>query len=114
MKIVLKSVSVLSLFMLTLHAFAEEGNLENGRIVFEETCFACHGEDGKGAMQGLPDFTAKDSVLNQDTALLIQRILEGFESGNAPFSMPPKGGNEDLTDEDIADVLKFMRAEFLK
>ncbi len=113
MKKTLNLVALLSISMFTLPVFAEE-DISRGKEIFEDTCFACHGEDGKGTMDGIPDFTAKNSPLRQKEAILIDHITNGFESGTAPFAMPELGGDEDLTEQDVKDVLMFMKDEFLK
>jgi len=83
-----------------------------GKTVYQGTCIACHGPDGKGVLPGVPDFTAANSPLGQPDALLIKRITEGYQAPDSPMAMPPKGGNPSLTDEQIGDVLGYMRKTF--
>jgi len=83
-----------------------------GKTVYQGTCIACHGPDGKGVLPGVPDFTAPNSPLGQSDALLKKRITEGYQAPDSPMAMPPKGGNPSLTDEQISEVLGFMRKTF--
>jgi len=83
-----------------------------GKSVYQGTCIACHGPDGKGVLPGVPDFTAANSPLDQPDALLKKRITEGYQAPDSPMAMPPRGGNPSLTDEQITEVLGFMRKAF--
>lgn len=79
---------------------------------YSQTCVACHGPDGRGVMPGIPDLTRKDGPLSKPDEILLAHIIEGFSSGKAPISMPPKGGNPSLSKADIADILGYMRNRF--
>lgn len=91
-----------------------DGNLEHGSAIYHQTCVACHGADGTGAIPGAPDFTKKDGRLTKSDDLLIQHIANGFQSPGSAMAMPPKGGNPSLTEDDIEAVLRYMRNEFGK
>lgn len=89
------------------------GDADAGERVYNETCVACHGSDGRGAVAGVPDFASKDSGLNhQSDSILLHHILNGFQDSRSPFPMPPKGGNPDLTVKDIQDVLSYLHLKF--
>lgn len=90
------------------------GDPVHGDKIFHETCVTCHGEDGKGAVPGAPDFTAKDSPLEKPEALLRSHIRNGFQAPGAPMAMPPKGANPDLSDQDLLDVQQYLHKRFLK
>jgi mono/diheme cytochrome c family protein len=88
------------------------GNASAGAAVFNQTCVACHGSDGKGIMPGMPDFTQSGGVLSLPTKTLEARITDGFSDGNAPMAMPPKGNNPSLTQGDIRNVIAYLRSTF--
>lgn len=92
-------------------AYADDA-VSKGAEVFEGTCIACHGESGKGEIPGVPDFTSPKGPLTQTDEVLLEHIMEGFESPNSIMEMPALGGNEDLTEEDIKHVLAYLRATF--
>ena len=85
------------------------GDAERGARIFGETCVACHGANGKGAIPGVPDLAER---LKKQDDVLLRHIIEGFESPGSPMPMPAKGGNPDLSDQDMADSLAYIRKNF--
>lgn len=83
-----------------------------GKAVFSQTCIACHGADGKGAIPGVADLTDKDGSLGKTDSELIRNISDGFQSPGSFMAMPPKGGNPGLTEDDIRAVLTYLRETF--
>ncbi|MEW6613680.1 MAG: c-type cytochrome [Pseudomonadota bacterium] len=83
-----------------------------GKAVYTQTCLACHGADGKGALPGVPDLTRANGPLAKSDAELIRSITAGVQRPGAPLAMPPKGGNPNLTETDIRQVLDYMRQAF--
>ena len=85
------------------------GDPARGARIYAETCVACHGENGKGAIEGVPDLNAR---MAKSDEVLLRHIVEGFQSPGSPMPMPAKGGNPDLTDQDMADTLAYLRKSF--
>jgi cytochrome c5 len=83
-----------------------------GATVYNQTCVVCHGADGKGAIPGVPDFTAADGALAKSDDVLLQHIIEGFKSPEAIMMMPARGGNPALTDAELAATLAHIRTNF--
>jgi len=86
----------------------------SGQEIFNGTCIACHGANGKGVLPGVPDFTEKGGRLSKSDAELISHITNGFQSPGSPMAMPPKGGNASLNGADIKAVLAYIRKSFGK
>ncbi len=85
-----------------------------GKKVYESTCLACHMRNGTGVPGMHPPLTESDFV-NGDPDKLITIILKGL-SGKVEVKgkiyngiMPPQAN---LTDQQIADVLTFIRGSF--
>ena len=83
-----------------------------GKEVYTQTCVACHGANGKGALPGVPDFTSKDGPLSKLDGLLLRHTIEGFQSPGSPMAMPPRGANPNLTDAELQEALIYVREEF--
>jgi mono/diheme cytochrome c family protein len=89
-----------------------------GETIYEMACLPCHQPEGKGLPGVYPPLAGSDWV-GGDTARLIKIVLHGLTGkltvGGQDFGgpnripMPSLGG---LTDEQIADVLTFVRKEF--
>ena len=84
-----------------------------GKAIFKKTCVACHGENGEG-IEGLgKDWTKSEYIANSTDEELVEFLKVGrtlddpMSSGNA--IMPPKGGDPTLNDEDLRNVVLFMR-----
>ncbi len=88
------------------------GNARSGMDIYVQTCVACHGADGKGALAGVPNFSRADGPLSKSNEILHQNILLGYQSHGSPMAMPPKGGNPALTGDDIDLVLRYLREAF--
>jgi len=85
-----------------------------GQAVYNQTCVACHGADGKGAIPGVPDLTAATGPLTKTDDVLLQHIIEGFKSPNAVMMMPARGGNPALTDAELEATLRYLRDTFAR
>ncbi len=80
-----------------------------GEQIFKQTCVACHGADGKGAIPGVPKFSER---LSKSDEVLLTNIKNGFQSAGSPMAMPAKGGNPALTDSDLAAALSYIKQSF--
>lgn len=89
-------------------------DLERGQRFFEETCGGCHGFQGQGvAGLGLPLVTSP-LVLYASDAELLAFLRVGRPSDHPDntlgISMPPSGGRPDWSDNDLLDVIAYLRA----
>ena len=89
------------------------GDAANGEKLFNQTCQACHGAGGIG-IEGLgKDMTTSEFISGQSDAELLAFIKKGRPSGDSMnttgVDMPPKGGNPALTDEQIMDIIAYIR-----
>lgn len=80
-----------------------------GMEVYLHNCAVCHGNDGAGAMPGVPDLSQSTEWLQQDTEQLVQRIQQGIQSPNAPMPMPPNAGNPELTAQQLEAVVVYLK-----
>ncbi|CAM2891756.1 cytochrome c [Legionella anisa] len=80
----------------------------SGITVYQKNCSTCHGANGKGITSSIPDFTKKGGVLSQSPSVLLNNITNGIGS------MPAKGGNSSLTDQDLQAVLDYIENTFAR
>lgn len=85
---------------------------DRGQAIYEQTCVACHGADGKGAIPGVPDFTRGGGRLSQSEDILVRHVMDGFQSPGSTMAMPAKGGNASLTEADARLVVKYLIRAF--
>ncbi len=94
-------------------AVALKGDPNKGKELFLGTCAACHGPDAKGVPGLGKDLTASAFVRQQTDAQLLAFIKKGRPAtdpaNTTGVDMPPKGGNPALTDQDLADIIAFIR-----
>ncbi len=83
-----------------------------GKTVYDGTCTACHGPDGKG-VEGLGKPLVGSAMMGLKDEDLVAFIVKGrppTDTANTTgIDMPPRGGNPALTDQDLADVVAYMR-----
>lgn len=89
------------------------GDPVKGEEMFNTTCIACHGQGGIG-VQGLgKDMTKSTFIAGLDDKGLLDFIKQGRDPGNPAnttgIAMPPKGGNPALTDEQLLDIIAYIR-----
>ncbi len=85
--------------------FAQE-RVHRGRTIYTEQCVSCHGADGEGGV----GTTLNDKNLLKNTLdeIFFSVIRSGVPSSQMPAWSVDFGGP--LTDEDIKDVVAFIRA----
>jgi len=109
-----RAIVLTTLTLIAGHTLANEptADVAAGKAVYAQTCIACHGANGKGAIPGVADLTKADGALAKSDDVLIKSITEGFKSPGSALAMPAKGGNPALTEADILAVLAYLRATF--
>ncbi|MER3467092.1 MAG: hypothetical protein C4312_00305, partial [Thermoflexus sp.] len=89
------------------------GDPAKGKELFAGTCASCHGPDAKGIPGLGKDLTTSAFVRQQTDAQLLEFIKKGRPAtdpaNTTGVDMPPKGGNPALTDQDLADIIAFIR-----
>jgi len=77
---------------------------DKGKSVYESVCFACHGAGIAGAPKG-GDKAAWEPRLAQGAATLHDHAIKGIRT------MPAKGGNPALADDDVKAAVDYMVAQ---
>lgn len=91
---------------------AMTGNAENGKAKFV-TCAACHGPNGEGVTGLGKPFTTSEFIASKTDAELVEFLKVGRPVDDplntTGIAMPPKGGNPALTDQELWDLVAFIR-----
>lgn len=80
--------------------------LEHGRRVWLGTCVNCHG-DGLAGAPAVTDPAAWAPRLAKGRPTLHQHALLGFFGPDSAM-MPPRGGNDALSDDDVRAAVDYM------
>lgn len=88
--------------------------IAHGNKIFMASCAACHGKDARG-MTGLGrDLIASEFVQSLDDDALLAFLLKGRDPSDplntTKVAMPPKGGNPALSEDDLLDVIAYLRS----
>lgn len=90
-----------------------EGNAALGESVYQGTCSACHGPDAAGITGLGKPLIASAFVQSLSDDELVVFIEEGrpadHPDNTTGVAMLPKGGNPSLTEQDLSDVVAFLR-----
>ncbi len=102
-------VAAAGLWALAQPAWGGSGDPAKGKIIYERSCMACHGPQGKGdgptgkvLVPPAADFTSAASKKKSDADLL--KIIE---NGKPPTAMVAWKGL--LSDQDIQHVLAYVK-----
>ncbi|KYJ87126.1 c-type cytochrome [Sulfurovum riftiae] len=79
----------------------DAGNVSKGEKLYEASCKLCHGNDTMGA-PAVGDADAWKTVMKKGMDEVLKNAINGTGG------MPPKGGNMDLSDEDIKEIVDYM------
>lgn len=92
----------------------ETYDLANGKTVYDASCASCH---ATGVM-GAPKVGTRRKWtprLPQGMDAMVQKSIEGYSGeyrGTKTF-MPAKGGNPDLTDQEVGNAVAYMVQQVL-
>jgi disulfide bond formation protein DsbB len=95
-------------------AVALVGDAAKGKNTYGSLCIACHGPEAEG-VQGLgKNLVTSEFVGQQTDDQLMEFIKVGRQVGDplnsTGIAMPPKGGNPALSDQEIADLVAYLRS----
>lgn len=92
-------------------AFTGIGNPERGRMIFNQRCAICHGEDGRGRDGMAANLVDEWHRLTKSDQELALNIRSGLMTPGKIYSagpMPP----QPLGDREMDDVLTYVRGAF--
>ena len=84
-----------------LPAETDEGSISKGEKLYDASCKLCHATDTMGAPK-VGDVNAWTAVMKKGMDTVLVNAIKGTGG------MPPKGGNMDLSDADIKEIVEYM------
>jgi mono/diheme cytochrome c family protein len=91
------------------------GSALRGQKIYEQTCLPCHQADA-GGVPGMNPPLQKSSYVQGPSVKLIGIVLNGLNDGveieGETYSNPMPPFSAVLKDQDIADVLTYLRSNF--
>ncbi len=103
--------SLIFILLFTIQLFAQEGNAENGKKIFNANCASCHKLDKKfigPALKGITEKRTKEWLFSwiKDSQAL---IASGDKDAKAIFDeyKIPMASYPNLSDQDLADILAY-------
>lgn len=92
---------------------AASGDATHGGELFAATCATCHGPDAAGLPNLGANLINNEFVASNSDAEMVEFITVGRAADDPAntvgVAMPPRGGNPLLTDQDLADIVAFLR-----
>lgn len=92
---------------------APTGDAVAGEPLFVQSCSACHGPGGKGVPNLGKDMTTSAFIQGMNDQDLLAFVKVGRPvsdpANTTNVDMPPKGGNPALTDEQLLDIIAYIR-----
>lgn len=90
-----------------------KGDAVKGKTAFLATCSACHGADAKGVPSLGKDMTTSAFIKGLTDDQMLDFVKKGRPASDptntTKVDMPPKGGNPALTDQDLYDIIAYIR-----
>jgi alcohol dehydrogenase (quinone), cytochrome c subunit len=97
----------------TTAALRNRPTTQPGGAVYASACASCHGFDAKGFTPYMPALVGNPVVLDNDPSSLINLMLNGsipLVAAGMPDAYRMPQFRQQLSDEDIADVITFIRS----
>jgi predicted CxxxxCH...CXXCH cytochrome family protein len=83
-------------------------NLENGKVIYEKSCIACHMSGVAGAA-ALTDKPRWETTAAKGKATLHKHVIDGYQGEHGV--MPAKGTCADCSDQDLFDAMSYILHE---
>ena len=92
---------------------ASKGDAVAGKNSYAVACVACHGPNGEGVTGLGKSWVTSQFIKSQTDDQLVEFIKKGRPasdpSNTTGVEMPAKGGNPGLTDQDLYNLVAYMR-----
>ena len=87
--------------------------VQQGKAVFDRICATCHGKDANGLPKLGKGLRNNEFTKSQSDAELVEFMKLGRPAthplNTTGVDMPPKGGDPTITDQDLLNVVAYLR-----
>jgi disulfide bond formation protein DsbB len=88
--------------------------IAEGETEYQKTCSPCHGQDARGVENLGRTLIGSEFVTDNTDEALLTYVNEGRAVDDplniTGVAMPPKGGNPNLTDDQILAIIAYIRS----
>jgi disulfide bond formation protein DsbB len=89
------------------------GDAARGETLFKGACATCHGPDARGIQNLGKDMHANEFLAGLSDAQAVVFLKQGRPAADplntTGVDMPPRGGNPAFTDDDLRDIVAYLR-----
>jgi disulfide bond formation protein DsbB len=89
------------------------GDPVTGKTQYDSVCIACHGPDATGVVNLGKDLTTSEFTRGLSDAEMVEFVKMGRSvsdpANTTGVDMPPKGGSPALSDQNIFDIVAYLR-----
>lgn len=110
-----KQLTIIFSILLIYSVTAKAQDIVKGKKIYETRCLACHQADGGGVPNMNAPLDGSSNVVGNNIARLVKIIRGGYSEKIALdgyYYNNVMTANPDLKDEDIANVLSFVRTSW--
>ena len=90
-----------------------DSGVKQGKVIYDRLCATCHGSDANGLPRLGKGLRNNEFTKSQSDAELVEFLKIGRTAthplNTTGVDMPPKGGDPTITDEDLQNVVAFLR-----
>ena len=90
-----------------------DAGVKAGKAVFDRVCATCHGKDANGLPKLGKGLRNNEFTQSQSDGELVEFLKKGRPAthplNTTGVDMPPKGGDPTIQEEDLQNVVKFLR-----
>ena len=87
--------------------------LKDGKAVYDRICATCHGKDANGLPKLGKGLRSNEFTASQSDAELVAFLKTGRPAthplNTTGVDMPPKGGDPTINEEDLQNVVAYLR-----
>lgn len=90
-----------------------ERAVQRGQVVYDRVCATCHARSGAGIPMLGSKLIDSEMIQSHSDSELVDFLREGRAAtdplNTTGVDMPPKGGDPSLTDQDLANIVTYLR-----